>query len=164
MTTQPESGHQAPEQPGDVPEPAGHDVELDAAADPGAVSVPAPRPAKPRLLQDGRDMFWSIAPLVAICVVLAGVLGMCSFAPSGPGAGPAPAYDAPAALQADAAAPHLMVKSMLLDDSVVHAPFSSSRPFKHLPCQPGGPDAAECRGLRNQSAGAFIWIAVKNQA
>ncbi|MGE0215061.1 DUF4245 domain-containing protein [Mycolicibacterium sp.] len=102
MTTQPESGHQAPEQPGDVPEPAGHDVELDAAADPGAVLVPAPRPAKPRLLQDGRDMFWSIAPLVAICVVLAGVLGMCSFAPSGPGAGPAPDYDAPAALQADA--------------------------------------------------------------
>ena len=47
-------------------------------------------------------MFWSIAPLVAACIILAGVLGMCSFAPSGPGPGPAPDYDAPAALQADA--------------------------------------------------------------
>jgi hypothetical protein len=64
--------------------------------------APAPKPAKPRLLQDGRDMFWSIAPLVIACIVLAGVLGMCSFAPNGPGKGPAPSYDAPAALQADA--------------------------------------------------------------
>jgi hypothetical protein len=64
--------------------------------------LPAPKPAKPRLLQDGRDMFWSIAPLVIACIVLAGVLGMCSFAPSGPGKGPTPTYDAPAALQADA--------------------------------------------------------------
>ena len=63
---------------------------------------PAPKPAKPRLLQDGRDMFWSIAPLVIACIVLAGVLGMCSFAPAGPGKGPVPDYDAPAALQADA--------------------------------------------------------------
>src|SRR3954468_14813630 len=64
--------------------------------------LPAPRPPKPRLLQDGRDMFWSIAPLGIACIVLAGVLGMCSFAPNGPGAGPTPNYDAPAALQADA--------------------------------------------------------------
>src|SRR5690242_14375024 len=64
--------------------------------------APAPKPAKPRLLQDGRDMFWSIAPLVIACIVLAGVLGMCSFAPNGPGKGPTPNYDAPAALQADA--------------------------------------------------------------
>jgi hypothetical protein len=54
------------------------------------------------LLQDGRDLFWSIAPLVLACIVLAGVLGMCSFAPNGPGKGPTPSYDAPAALQADA--------------------------------------------------------------
>jgi hypothetical protein len=63
---------------------------------------PAPKPAKPRLLQDGRDMFWSIAPLVLACVVLAGMLGMCSFQPSGPGKGQVPSYDAAAALQADA--------------------------------------------------------------
>jgi hypothetical protein len=47
-------------------------------------------------------MFWSIAPLALACIVLAGVLGMCSFSPSGPGMGPTPDYDAPAALQADA--------------------------------------------------------------
>jgi hypothetical protein len=66
--------------------------------------LPAPKPAKPRLLQDGRDMFWSIAPLAIACIGLAGVLGLCSFAPNGPGKGPAPPYDAPAALQADAGA------------------------------------------------------------
>jgi uncharacterized protein DUF4245 len=47
-------------------------------------------------------MFWSMAPLVIACIVLAGMLGMCSFAPNGPGKGPAPSYDAPAALHADA--------------------------------------------------------------
>lgn len=64
--------------------------------------MPVKAPEKSRLLHDGRDMFWSIGPLVLVCVVLAGVLGMCSFAPTGPGPGPAPVYDAPAALQADA--------------------------------------------------------------
>ena len=47
-------------------------------------------------------MFWSMAPLVLACIVLAGVLGMCSFAPNGPGQGPLPPYDTPAALRADA--------------------------------------------------------------
>ena len=63
---------------------------------------PAPKPAKPRLLQDGRDMFWSLAPLVLACVVLAGLVGMCSFRPNGPADGAIPTYDAAAALQADA--------------------------------------------------------------
>jgi hypothetical protein len=62
------------------------------------------------LLQDGRDMFWSLAPLVAACIVLAAVLGMCSFAPGGPGAGPAPDYDAPAALRADADALRIPIR------------------------------------------------------
>ena len=48
-------------------------------------------------------MFWSIAPLVLACVVLAGLVGMCSFSPAGPRRGPAPTYDAAAALRADAA-------------------------------------------------------------
>lgn len=64
--------------------------------------TPAPKPEKSRLLHDGRDMFWSMAPLVVACLVLAGMLGMCSFQGSGPGAGPPPEYDAKAALQADA--------------------------------------------------------------
>ena len=47
-------------------------------------------------------MFWSLAPLVLACIVLAGLVGMCSFQPGGPEQGPIPHYDAPAALQADA--------------------------------------------------------------
>lgn len=68
----------------------------------GPVAGPVPRPAKPRLLQDGRDMFWSLIPLVLACIVLAGLVGMCSFAP-GSHQGAVPTYDAPAALRADAA-------------------------------------------------------------
>ncbi|MBE1552656.1 hypothetical protein GGC64_006743 [Mycobacterium sp. OAS707] len=78
--------------------------------------LPAPKPPKPRILQDGRDMFWSIAPLVIACIVLAGVLGMCSFAPNGPGKGPAPNYDAPAALQADAEALKIPIRVPKLPD------------------------------------------------
>jgi len=62
------------------------------------------------LLQDGRDMFWSLAPLVAVCVVLAGILGMCSFSPNGPGQGPTPDYDAAGALQADADALRIPIR------------------------------------------------------
>jgi len=61
-------------------------------------------------------MFWSIAPLVIACIVLAGVLGMCSFAPNGPGKGPAPNYDAPAALQADADALKIPIRVPKLPD------------------------------------------------
>ncbi len=55
-------------------------------------------------------MFWSIAPLVVACIVLAGILGMCSLAPSGPGPGPAPDYDAAGALQADADALRIPIR------------------------------------------------------
>ncbi|OBH21432.1 DUF4245 domain-containing protein [Mycolicibacter terrae] len=72
------------------------------STEPSQPTLPAPRPAKPRLLQDGRDMFWSIAPLVLACIVLAGLAGTCSFRPGGMSAGPVPSYDAVAALNADA--------------------------------------------------------------
>lgn len=64
---------------------------------------PAPKPAKPRVLQDGRDMFWSLIPLVIGCILLAGMVGMCSLAPGGTNRGTIPSYDAAAALGADAA-------------------------------------------------------------
>jgi hypothetical protein len=64
--------------------------------------APAPKPAKPRLLQDGRDMFWSLMPLVIGCILLAGLVGMCSFQPVGTNKGAIPSYDAAAALRADA--------------------------------------------------------------
>jgi Protein of unknown function (DUF4245) len=55
------------------------------------------------VLQDGRDMFWSLAPLVIGCVLLAGMVGMCSFQPGRTKEGRIPSYDAVAALRADAA-------------------------------------------------------------
>ena len=61
-------------------------------------------------------MFWSLAPLVAACIVLAGILGMCSFAGDGPGQGAAPDYDAPAALQADADALRIPIRVPALPD------------------------------------------------
>lgn len=78
--------------------------------------APAPKPAKSRLLHDGRDMFWSMAPLVVACIVLAGMLGMCSFQAGGPGQGPVPSYDAPAALRADAAALKIPIRIPALPD------------------------------------------------
>jgi hypothetical protein len=63
---------------------------------------PAAKLPKPRLLQDGRDMFWSIVPLVVACIVLAGVAGMCTFAPGATNRGTVPSYDATSALRADA--------------------------------------------------------------
>lgn len=48
-------------------------------------------------------MFWSLAPLVVACIVVAGLVGMCSFQPTGQKTGPAPTYDAADALRADAA-------------------------------------------------------------
>jgi hypothetical protein len=65
--------------------------------------TPAPRPPKPRLLQDGRDMFWSLVPLVIGCILLAGMVGMCSFQPGRTNEGAIPPYDVAAALHADAA-------------------------------------------------------------
>jgi hypothetical protein len=79
-------------------------------------SGPAPKEAKPRVLQDGRDMFWSLAPLVVACVVLAGLLGMCSFQGRGPTEGAVPSYDAAAALQADADALQIPIRLPALPD------------------------------------------------
>ncbi|VEG57366.1 Uncharacterised protein [Mycolicibacterium aurum] len=113
MTTTPEPGHEVAGGPGREPDAAGRDASDASVA---GYAVPAAKPAKPRLLQDGRDMFWSMAPLVLACLVLAGVLGMCSFAPTGPGAGPVPEYDAPAALQADADALKIPIRVPQLPD------------------------------------------------
>jgi hypothetical protein len=112
MTTSPEPGQEVTAPAGGGPDVAGGTGDRDAA---GYV-VPTARPAKSRLLQDGRDMFWSMAPLVVACIVLAGLLGMCSFAPRGPGRGPVPDYDAPAALQADADALKIPIRVPRLPD------------------------------------------------
>ena len=104
-----EPGQRVSGDPGSDPEAPGHRAaqpqapgHAGADSDVAGYAAPAPRPAKARVLQDGRDMFWSMAPLVLACLILAGLLGMCSFAPTGPGPGPVPNYDAAAALQSDA--------------------------------------------------------------
>ena len=48
-------------------------------------------------------MFWSLAPLVLGCILLAGMVGMCSISPGGTNRGTVPSYDAATALRADAA-------------------------------------------------------------
>ncbi|MCH9669279.1 MAG: DUF4245 domain-containing protein [Actinomycetia bacterium] len=109
MTTPPEPGHRVSSDPGSEPEGPGREA-------PSGHAAPAPRPAKSRLLHDGRDMFWSLAPLVLVCVIFAGLLGMCSLSPTGPGPGPMPDYDAPAALQADAEALKIPIRLPALPD------------------------------------------------
>lgn len=58
---------------------------------------------KPRILQGSRDMVWSLAPLIIACLLIAGLVGQCSWSPGGPKDGPIPHFDAAAALQGDAA-------------------------------------------------------------
>ena len=78
---------------------------------------PVPKPTKPRLLQDGRDMFWSHRAAgrglhrarrhprdVLVRTQRAQVPG------------PAPDYDAPAALQADADALRIPIRLPVLPD------------------------------------------------
>lgn len=66
---------------------------------------------KPRILHDNRDMFWSMAVLLAICGVFAGVVGLCSFSPSGPEQGPIPDFDAQASLEQDARSLEFAIRS-----------------------------------------------------
>jgi hypothetical protein len=91
-------------------------MDLEPPPNVAAQATPAPKPEKPRILQDGRDMFWSMAPLVIACIALAAMLGMCSFQPNGPGKGPTPSYDAPAALKADADALKIPIRLPKLPD------------------------------------------------
>ncbi|MFD4368000.1 DUF4245 domain-containing protein [Rhodococcus sp. NPDC058521] len=57
---------------------------------------------KPRILQNNRDMVWSLVPLVLFCVIIAGIASQCTFSPGGPTSGPIPSFDVDAALTYDA--------------------------------------------------------------
>jgi len=61
-------------------------------------------------------MFWSLVPLAVVCVLFAGLVGMCSFGGRGPTEGPTPTYDAAYALKADAAAVGYSVRLPKLPD------------------------------------------------
>ncbi|MEV5652398.1 DUF4245 domain-containing protein [Nocardia sp. NPDC052254] len=57
---------------------------------------------KPRILNDYRDLIWSLVPLVLICVVLAAVASQCTFSAHGPTPGQVPNFDVQSALRDDA--------------------------------------------------------------
>jgi hypothetical protein len=61
-------------------------------------------------------MFWSLVPLVIACVVLAAIVGQCSFQPKGPAEGTVPSYNVPLALRADAAALPFPIRMPALPD------------------------------------------------
>ena len=67
--------------------------------------------SKPRILQGNRDMFWSVAVLMVICAVFAGLAGLCTFSPSGPEQGPIPDFDADASLRTDARSLEFPIRS-----------------------------------------------------
>lgn len=57
---------------------------------------------KPRIMNDYKDLFLSLIPLVLIAVVFAGLASQCSFAATGPTEGRIPHFDIDAALGSDA--------------------------------------------------------------
>ncbi|WP_405134857.1 DUF4245 domain-containing protein [Nocardia sp. NBC_01388] len=57
---------------------------------------------KPRILNDWRDLIWSLLPLVLICLVIAGIASQCTFTANGPTQGQVPHFDAHTALADDA--------------------------------------------------------------
>ncbi|WP_024800049.1 DUF4245 domain-containing protein [Nocardia sp. BMG51109] len=57
---------------------------------------------KPRSQHDYRDLFWSLIPLVLICLAIAAIASQCSFSADGPTPGRIPAFDVHAALRDDA--------------------------------------------------------------
>ncbi|MBF6131706.1 DUF4245 domain-containing protein [Nocardia otitidiscaviarum] len=58
---------------------------------------------KPRIMNDWKDLFWSLFPLVLICLVIAGIASQCTFSAKGPTPGQIPDFDVSAALADDAA-------------------------------------------------------------
>ena len=55
-------------------------------------------------------MFWSLIPLIGACIVLAALVGQCSFQPKGPADGAVPTYDVTTALRADATVLHFPIR------------------------------------------------------
>lgn len=58
---------------------------------------------KPRILNDSKDMVWSIIPLLVICAIIAGIAGSCSWGFGSDAAKQSvPSFDSAAAFTADA--------------------------------------------------------------
>ncbi|WP_227996616.1 DUF4245 domain-containing protein [Nocardia australiensis] len=80
---------------------------------------------KPRILNDYRDLLWSLVPLILIVVVFAGLASQCSFAAKGPTQGQIPHFDAAAAFTSDARNMPFPIRNPSLPDG--WTPNSGSR-------------------------------------
>lgn len=80
---------------------------------------------KPRILQNNRDIIWSLIPLVLVAVVIAGIAQSCSFSPGRPTSGPVPQFDAAGALAYDAAELGFPIRNPAVPDT--WQPNSGSR-------------------------------------
>lgn len=81
--------------------------------------------SKPRILNNNRDMVWSLIPLIIACLLIAGVASQCTLSPGGPQQGPIPNFDADAALQYDASELGFPVRNPAVPDD--WTPNSGSR-------------------------------------
>ncbi|MFI1911795.1 DUF4245 domain-containing protein [Nocardia sp. NPDC020380] len=72
---------------------------------------------KPRTQHDYKDLFWSLLPLVLICLVIAGIASQCTFSAKGPTQGQIPNFDAKAALSDDARTLSFPVRLPALPDT-----------------------------------------------
>ncbi|MBY6365586.1 DUF4245 domain-containing protein [Rhodococcoides corynebacterioides] len=81
---------------------------------------------KPRILQNNKDMAWSLIPLLLACLVIAAIAGQCSLRVGGPEAGQVPRIDLGASLQADADALDFPIRRPEVPAEWI--PNSASRP------------------------------------
>lgn len=81
--------------------------------------------SKPRILNNNRDMVWSLIPLVIACLLIAGIASQCTLSPGGPRQGPIPNFDVDAALQYDASELDFPIRNPVLPED--WTPNSGSR-------------------------------------
>ncbi|WP_040812307.1 DUF4245 domain-containing protein [Nocardia concava] len=72
---------------------------------------------KPRSQNDYKDLLWSLASLVLICLVIAGIASQCSFSTGGPKQGQIPNFDVKAALTDDARLMSFPIRLPVLPDA-----------------------------------------------
>lgn len=81
--------------------------------------------SKPRILNNNRDMVWSLIPLVIACLLIAAIASQCTLSPGGPTQGPIPNFDVDAALQYDASELDFPVRNPVVPED--WTPNSGSR-------------------------------------
>ncbi|MDJ0392260.1 DUF4245 domain-containing protein [Rhodococcus sp. G-MC3] len=111
--------------------------------------------SKPRILNNNRDMVWSLIPLVVACLIIAAIASQCTLSPGGPTQGPIPNFDADAALQYDASELSFPIRDPAVPED--WTPNSGSR--KSIAGDQGG-DVSNVGFI--SGAGRFIRLAQSN--